>query len=295
MSDIFFKLVLGFAGGILSGLIVSGIVPQFETLFGYITDMRLLELANLNQPIFQEMIMVAPGTYHHSIIVASMVEAAAEEIGANSLLAKVSAYYHDMGKIKKPDYYIENQQHWKNRHDKLTPKMSSLVIISHVKDGCELAKKYKLGRIISDIIRQHHGTRIVTFFYEKAKNDKSMSGQSILESDFRYPGPKPQTKEAGLVLLGDIVEASSRMLKDPTPSRIKNLIRERISEILNEGQLDESELTFLDLNKISESFSMILIGIFHRRIDYPGGSQETEKDKEKGGDGDSDKKPAEKN
>ncbi|NQU03630.1 MAG: HDIG domain-containing protein [Syntrophaceae bacterium] len=267
-TDTLIKLVMGIAGGILSGIIVSGIVPFFETLFGYTTDIKLLELANLNQPIFQQMIMVAPGTYHHSIVVASMVEAAAEAINANSLLAKVSAYYHDIGKMKKPIYYIENQQNWENKHDSLTPQMSSLVIISHVKDGCALADEYKLGRPIIDIIRQHHGTSIVSYFYEKAKKDKDIAGQSTLESDFRYPGPKPLSKEAGLVLLGDVIEASSRALNDPTPSRIKNHVVTRIRQVLAEGQLDESELTLRDLSKIGESFNRILTGIFHHRIDY---------------------------
>ena len=263
------QLVMGILGGLLSGFIVSGLVPLFEFLFGYMTDIKLLELANLNQPIFQELLMTAPGTYHHSVIVASLVEAAAEEIGANSLLAKVSAYYHDIGKIKKPLYFIENQPNWKNRHDDLSPQMSSLVIISHVKDGCELAKEHNLGKAITDIIRQHHGTGLVTYFHEKAKKqNKTTSGQPILEDDFRYPGPKPQKKEAGLVLLGDIIEASSRTLTNPTPARIKNLVNTRIQQVVEEGQLDDSELTFRDLRKIAETFTRILTGIFHRRIEY---------------------------
>ncbi|MBW2638162.1 MAG: HDIG domain-containing protein, partial [Deltaproteobacteria bacterium] len=286
--DTLFKLAMGFLGGIFAGVIVSGVVPLFESIFRYTTDIKLLELANLNQPVFQRMIMVAPGTYHHSIVVASMVEAAAEVIGASSLLAKVSAYYHDMGKMRKPQYYIENQRKWENRHDKLTPKMSSLVIISHVKDGWELAKEYKLGRALTDIIKQHHGTRLAVYFYEKAKKAKNPSCNQVLESDYRYPGPKPQTKEAGLVLLGDVIEASSRTLKDPTPSRIKTLVEKRIREVIDDGQLDESELTFSDLNKIAESFIMILNGIFHHRIEYSDEEHTGEKD------ADSDKKPARK-
>jgi len=262
------RLVMGILGGILSGFIVSGLVPLFESLFGYTTDIKLLELANLNQPIFQELLMMAPGTYHHSVIVASLVEAAAEEIGANSLLAKVSAYYHDVGKMKKPLYFIENQPNWKNRHDDLSPQMSSLVIISHVKDGCELAREHNLGKAITDIIRQHHGTGLVSYFHEKAKKECKGSGQSVLEGDFRYPGPKPQKKEAGLVLLGDVIEASSRTLTNPTPARIKNLVDNRIQQIVEEGQLDESDLTFRDLRKIGETFTRILTGIFHRRIEY---------------------------
>lgn len=259
----------GFLGGLLSALIVAGIAPLLESLFGYTTTNKLLELANLNQPLLQRMIVESPGTYQHSIIVSSLVEAAAEAIGANSLLAKVSAYYHDIGKLTKPLYFIENQQNWKNKHDKLSPKMSSLVIISHVKDGCDLARRYKIGRTITDIIRQHHGTSIVGFFYEKAQKDKDPSVRSIPESDFRYPGPKPQTKEAGLVLLGDVVEASSRTLTDPTPSRIKNLVQTRIKQVYTDGQLDNCELTLRDLNRIAEVFERTLIAIFHQRIDYP--------------------------
>jgi putative nucleotidyltransferase with HDIG domain len=215
------------------------------------------------------MMMEAPGTYNHSVVVASLVEAAAEAIGANPLLAKVSAYYHDIGKLKKPLYFIENQRNGDNRHDKLSPKMSSLVIISHVKDGCEIAQQVKLGREISDIIREHHGTGLVSFFYDKAKKDKDPSISSLPETDFRYPGPKPQTKEAGLVLLGDVLEASSRTLSNPTPARISNLVHDRIEKVFMDGQLDECELTMRDLSKIAEIFNRILNGIFHHRVDYP--------------------------
>ena len=269
MTDTLFSLLMGAIGGILSAAIASSIIPLFESIFGYTTDIKLLELANLNQPVFQQMIMVAPGTYHHSVVVASMVEAAAEAINANSLLAKVGAYYHDIGKMKKSLYFIENQNDMVNKLDKLSPKMSSLVIISHVKEGCELAKKYKLGKEITDIIRQHHGTRKVGYFYEKAQQNKDPSARSIPEDEFRYPGPKPKTKEAGLVLLGDVIEASSRVLKNPTPSRIKSLVVDRINQVLMEGELNESDLTFHDLSKITDSFTRILNGIFHHRIDYP--------------------------
>lgn len=263
------KLVMGFIGGIVTGILVAGITPLFESAFGFITDIKLLELSNLNQPLFQRMIIEAPGTYHHSIIVSSLTEAAAEAIGANSLLVKVSSYYHDIGKLTKPQYFIENQQNQENKHDKLSPKMSGLIIISHVKDGCELAAQAKLGRQIINIIRQHHGTSIVSYFYDKAKKDKDESIRSLSESDFRYPGPKPQTKEAGLIMLGDVVEASSRTLTNPTPARIKSLVRERIEGIYMDGQLDECELTLSNLNTIAETFTKILTGIFHHRVDYP--------------------------
>lgn len=292
-ADTLIKMLMGALGGMLSGMIVAGITPVFEALFGYTTDIKLLELANLNQPLLQKLIVEAPGTYHHSIIVASMVEAAAEAINANSLLAKVSAYYHDIGKLTKPLYFIENQQGWKNKHDKLSPKMSSLVIISHVKDGCELAQKYKLGQAITDIIRQHHGMSIVSYFYEKAQKDKDPSIRSIPESEFRYPGPKPQTKEAGLVMLGDVIEASSRTLSDPTPSRIRNLVQSRVKQIFSDGQLDECELTLRDVNSISESFVRTLTGIFHQRIEYTEPAARSAGKRENNGY--SDHKPAEKN
>ncbi|HUN53896.1 MAG TPA: HDIG domain-containing protein [Smithella sp.] len=272
-NDLLLRLIMGFAGGIITGVLVAGITPVFESLFDFITDIKLLELANLNQPLFQRMIIEAPGTYHHSIIVSSLVEAAAEAIGANSLLVKVSSYYHDIGKLKKPQYFIENQISSENKHDKLSPKMSGLIITSHVKDGCELASEAKLGKQITNIIKQHHGTSIVSYFYDKAKKDKDESIRSLSEADFRYPGPKPQTKEAGLIMLGDVIEASSRTLSNPTPARIRSLVRERIEGIYMDGQLDECELTLSNLNTIAETFTKILTGIFHHRVDYPEAAQ----------------------
>ncbi len=271
-NDLLIRLVMGVLGGMITAVLVAGFTPVFESLFGFITYIKLLELANLNQPLFQRMIIDAPGTYHHSIIVASLVEAAAETIGANSLLAKVSAYYHDIGKLSKPHYFIENQPGYDNRHDKLSPKMSSLIIISHVKEGCELASSVKLGQPIINIIREHHGTSLVSYFFDKAKKDKDESIRSLTESDFRYPGPKPQTKEAGLVMLGDVIEASSRTLTNPTPARIRSLVRERIERIYEDGQLDDCELTLKNLNMIAETFTRILLGIFHHRVDYPEGA-----------------------
>ncbi|OPY10139.1 MAG: hypothetical protein A4E66_01628 [Syntrophus sp. PtaB.Bin001] len=291
--ELLIRLAMGMAGGLVSGILVAGLTPLFETIFKYTTDIKLLELANLNQPIFQRMMMEAPGTYHHSVVVASLVEAAAEAIGANPLLAKVSAYYHDIGKLKKPLYFIENQRNGENKHDKLSPKMSSLVIISHVKDGCEIAQQAKLGKEITNIIREHHGTGLVSFFYEKAKKDKDSSISSLPETDFRYPGPKPQTKEAGLVLLGDVLEASSRALSNPTPARITSLVRDRIEKIFTDGQLDECELTMRDLSKIAEIFTRILNGIFHHRIDYPEHANR-EMNLRKDSNGNIDQKPTEK-
>jgi len=262
-------VVMGFLGGLLASLMVLGMAPIIESLFGYTTDIKLLEMANLDHPLLKDLVLQAPGTYHHSIIVGSLVEAGAKSIAANPLLARVSAYYHDIGKLKKPLYFIENVGGMENKHDHLTPTMSSLILSSHVKDGVELAHENRLGERIIHIIQQHHGTSLITYFYQKAKEKENPAMDSIDERDFRYPGPKPQTKEAGIVMLADAVEAASRALTDPTPSRIKGLVQRIINNIFLDGQLEECELTLKDLQKIEESFSLILNAIFHRRIDYP--------------------------
>jgi putative nucleotidyltransferase with HDIG domain len=262
----------GFIGGILAGVIATGILPLIEMAFGFTTDIKLLELANLDQPLFRDFMVRSPGSYHHSVIIGNMVEATAKAVQANPLLARVSAYYHDIGKMKKPLYFIENQRGPENRHEKLAPSMSSLVLISHVKDGVELARKYKLGQEIIDIIQQHHGTSLISFFYHKAKERMLQKGDKsteIKEEDFRYPGPKPQTKEAGLVMLADIVEAASRSLKDPTPARIQGMVQTIINKAFSDGQLDECELTLKDLHEIAKSFNTTLSGIFHHRVQYP--------------------------
>ncbi|UCF84721.1 MAG: HDIG domain-containing protein [Desulfobacteraceae bacterium] len=261
-----------FMGGILVGVIATGILPLFEMSFGFTTDIKLLELANLDQPLLKELMVQSPGTYHHSVIVSNMVEATAKAVKANPLLSKVAAYYHDIGKMRKPLYFIENQRANQNRHEKLAPSMSSLILISHVKDGVELAKKHRLGSEIIDIIRQHHGTSLITFFYEKAKEQREKKGgkfHQAKEEDFRYPGPKPQTKEAGLVMLADAVEAASRTLVDPTVSRIQGMVQKIINKVFSDGQLDECELTLKDLHEIAKSFNKTLSGIFHHRVEYP--------------------------
>lgn len=255
--------------GIISAGFVSGFVPVIETLFQYTTDIKLLELANLNSPILRELMIKAPGTYHHSVIVGNLVEAAAESINANPLLARVAAYYHDIGKASKAHYFIENQAGEENRHDKLAPSMSALILISHIREGAELAKERRIGQQIIDIIRQHHGTALIKYFYERAKTQADASGQIIDEKDFRYPGPKPQTREAGIVMLADCVEAASRTLVNPTPDRIQGMVQKLINNVFIEGQLDECELTLKNLHEIARSFNRILNGIFHHRIDYP--------------------------
>jgi putative nucleotidyltransferase with HDIG domain len=255
-----------FLGGIGAGIVTAGLAPLVEIAFGYTTDISLLELANLDRPILRKLMLEAPGTYHHSVIVGSLVEAAASEIGANHLLAKVCGYYHDIGKVKKPLYFIENQKTGKNKHDKLAPSMSSLILIAHVKDGVEIARENKLGLVIIDTIRQHHGSSLIKYFFEKARQRRGEDAVNI--GDFRYPGPKPQTREAGLVMLADVVEAASRTLENPTPSRIQGLVQNLINHIFSDGQLDECELTLKDLHKIARSFNQILNGIHHHRIEY---------------------------
>jgi putative nucleotidyltransferase with HDIG domain len=265
-----FDATVAFWGGISAGIITAGMAPVVEMLFHYTTDITLLELANLDRPILRRLMLEAPGTYHHSVVVGSLVEAAAAEIGANPILAKVSGYYHDIGKLKQPLYFIENQSDGYNRHDKLAPSMSALILIAHVKNGMELARKNKLGQVIIDTIQQHHGTSTISYFYEKAKKVKGEEAVKI--DDFRYPGPRPQTREAGLVMLADVVEAASRTLENPTPSRIQGLVQNLINKIFSDGQLNHCELTLRDLHRIANSFNKILNGIHHHRIEYHEGA-----------------------
>jgi putative nucleotidyltransferase with HDIG domain len=265
-TDLVWTSSFAFLGGMGSGVVAAGVVPLVEIAFGYTTDITLLELANLDRPILRQLMIEAPGTYHHSVIVGSMVEAAAVEIEANPLLAKVTGYYHDIGKIRKPQYFIENQRNGKNKHDKLAPSMSSLILVSHIKEGVEIGREHKLGKVIIDGIRSHHGTSLIRYFYEKAKLLKGED--AVKEEDFRYPGPKPRTREAALVMLADVVEAASRTLENPTPARLKGLVKSLMDRILSDGQLDECEITLKELHKIASSFNAILNGIHHHRIEY---------------------------
>ena len=267
-NDLLIGEVFALGGGVLTGILALGLTPIMESLFSYSSNIRLLELLNLDQPVLKDLMLIAPGTYHHSMVVGQMVEAAAETIGANPMLAKAAAFYHDIGKIKKPNYFVENQTSGENKHEKLAPSMSSLILISHVKDGVDLARKHRLGENIADIIRQHHGTNLISYFFHKAKTQAAKPNQVKME-DYRYPGPRPQTKEAGLVLLADQVEAASRTLTDPTPARIQGMVQKIINNVFADGQLDECELTLKDLHHIARSFNKILSGIFHQRIQYP--------------------------
>lgn len=272
-------LVFAFSGGIVAAVLASGAIPLLESLFQYTTDIKLLEMTNLNSPVLRELMVRAPGTYHHSVVVGNLVEAAAEAINANPLLARVAAYYHDIGKISKAQYFVENQSGGENRHDKLSPSMSALILIAHVKEGGELARQHRLGQPIAEIIRQSHGTALIKYFYQKAV-EQAPQGQVVDEHEFRYPGPKPQTREAGLVMLADAVEAASRTLADASPARIQGMVQKIINNIFIDGQLDECELTLKNLHEIAWSFNQILAGIHHQRIDYP---QPAFKEKSPGG------------
>lgn len=261
--------------GIIVVTLVSALLPLFEYFFKITTDISLLELLDLNQPLMRDLLVEAPGTYHHSIIVGNLAESAAEAVGVNPLLARVSAYYHDIGKIKMPDYFIENQIATLSKHDKLAPRMSSLILLSHVKEGVELAKKHNLPPVVIDIIQQHHGTSVQTFFYQKAKeqNDRITP---LSEEDFRYPGPKPQSRVAALVLMADAVEAASRVLTDTSPARVSILVEKIINHCFIDGQLDNCELSFKDIREIRSNFVYLLTSMYHKRINYPGFDMEHE-------------------
>ncbi len=256
------------ANGVAASIIVLGILPIFEYLFGTVTNISLLELADFNHPLLQRMILEAPGTYHHSLVVGNLSEAACQAIGANALLARIGAYYHDIGKIEKPEYFSENQGLDQSKHDILSPTISKLVIINHVKDGTELAKKYRLNDKIIDFIQQHHGNSLIYFFYRRAL-ENSEEDQEVKEEGFRYSGPKPNTKETAIVLLADSVEAATRAMKDPTPAKIEELVHKVINNKFIDGQLDECDLKLKDLEKIAKVFIRILGGIYHTRVSYP--------------------------
>ncbi|CCK79285.1 HD family phosphohydrolase [Desulfobacula toluolica] len=270
------EMMLAFCGGLFSATFTVGFTPLIEILFDYTTDSKFLEFSNLDRPLIKKLMIEAPGTYNHSIIVATLAEAAASAIDAGTLKAKVMGYYHDIGKLDKTLYFIENQADGKNRHDKLSPSMSALVLIGHVKKGVELAKKYKLGNEIIEGIIQHHGTSLIKYFYQKSLNS---GNDTVKEEDFRYPGPKPQTREAGIVMLADVVEAAVRALERPTPARIQGRVKELINDIFADGQLEECELTLKDLHQIAKSFNNILTSIYHSRIEYPDKAQEKKNEK----------------
>ncbi len=276
LAPILKDAILAACGGFTAGVITAGLTPVMEMLFNFTTEIKMLELSNLDQPLMKRLMVEAPGTYNHSIIVASLSEAAASAIGASTLKARICAYYHDVGKLDKPLYFIENQTDGKNRHDKLSPSMSALILIQHVKKGVAFAKEQKLGSDIVDTIRQHHGTSLIRYFYNKSI--KLNGEDAVKESDFRYPGPKPQTREAGIVMLADVVEAALRTLERPTPARIQGRVQDLINAIFADGQLEECELTLKDLHQIAGSFNKILTGLYHHRIEYSDKPQENKKE-----------------
>ena len=257
-----------FLNGIISSIIVLGTLPVFEYLFNTATNISLLELADFHHPLMQRLIQEAPGTYHHSLIVGNLSENAAQAIGANALLSRIGAYYHDIGKLQKPEYFSENQFREENKHGELTPTMSKLVIMNHVKEGVELAEKYRLSPPLIDFIQQHHGNSLVYYFYRRALENIE-EDEDVKEEGFRYPGPKPDSKETAIVLLADSVEAAGRTLKEPTPAKIEELVHKIINNKFIDGQLDECELTLKDLEKISAVFIRLLCGIYHNRASYP--------------------------
>lgn len=259
----------GFLNGLISAFLTLGLLPFFEHAFRLVTNISLLELSDLNHPLLRQLLTKAPGTYHHSLIVSQLAEQAAEAIGVNALLARVGAYFHDIGKMEKPQYFSENineKKKKKSKHEKLSPSMSSLIIINHVKIGVELARKYKLPQAIIDFIEQHHGTSLVYFFYHKALEKAT---EDIKEEQFRYSGPKPQSKETATVLLADAVEAASRTLSEATPAKVKRLVLQIIDAKFMEGELDECDLTLKNLHTIASVFTRILTSIYHTRVEYP--------------------------
>ena len=274
--------------GILTATIVGGVLPMIEHMFRITTDISWLEASDLNHPLLRRMTIEAPGTYHHSLVVANLAEAAAEAVGANGTLCRVCSYFHDVGKLVKPDYFTENMNFERNPHDDLAPTMSALIIIAHVKEGVDLALKHNLNHRIVDIIQEHHGTSLVYYFYKRAlqQQEDARAGGKIMnmreddipevrEESFRYPGPKPQTKESAIISLADMVESASRSIEKPTPQKIEQLVTDLIAQRIADKQLDESDLTLAELNTIAERFRFTLMTMLHTRIAYPKAESKT--------------------
>src|SRR6056297_2172040 len=267
--ELIWSIVMGVLNGIFVAILANGLLPYLESIFNLTSSVKLLELSNPSHPLLKRLLVEAPGTYHHSIIVGNLAENAADKIGADSLLTRVGAYFHDIGKLKRPYFFSDNQFGGENPHDKISPNLSSLIIKSHVKDGLEMAEKHNLPRAVKDIIEQHQGTGLISFFYEEAVKESKHG--NINESDFRYDGPKPQSKEAALIMLADTVEAAvrSKNFNKNNHNRIEIFVKELIKEKLNDGQLEESSLTLKELDLIADSFVQILTGIYHQRVEYP--------------------------
>jgi putative nucleotidyltransferase with HDIG domain len=270
MVQMSFDLVCALAGGLLVTAVASFALPILEWALGITTDIKLVELSNTNLPLLRRLAFEAPGTFQHSLMVANLAKEGCEAIGADPVLAYAAGLYHDVGKVLRPDYFIENQRPGHNRHDKLLPSMSALILVNHVKDGVELAREHNLPQAIEDGILQHHGTRLIKYFYTKAQEQKDPDATDVTEESYRYPGPAPQTKVMGVLMLADTVEAASRTLVEPSTVKIRGLIRTIFDDCLQDGQLDATDLTLSDLRNVGESFNRVLSNIFHQRIDYPG-------------------------
>lgn len=273
---VFSRWWMGFANGLMSMVVVLGLVPVLESFFGVSSSAKLQEILNPTHPLLQKVIREAPGTYHHSVNVAHLAEAAAREVGADPILAKAASYYHDLGKTKRPYFFIENQVPGVNYHDNLSPHLSRLIIHSHTRDGVEIAKPYNLPKGITDVMLQHHGTDVVAFFYHRARDSQAENDPEVVRDDFRYAGPKPQTREAAIVMICDAVEAASRTLRKPTSTNIEALVTKIINDRFNDQQFDESNLTRRDMDLIKERVSKTLLHMFHNRISYPEGVQPSE-------------------
>ena len=265
LSELSFYAIAAITSGVLSGALTIGLLPFFETAFGILSDIRLIELSNPNHPLLKRVLTETPGTYHHSVMVANLADAACESIGANGLLARVGCYYHDIGKTVRPEYFIENQHTEKNPHDFLPPEKSRDIIISHATDGARLLEKNKMPAEIVAIAKQHHGTSLLKFFVFKARE----LGDDVNEEAYRYPGPKPQTKEIAIISIADSVEAAVRSMKEPTSEKISSLVRSIIADKLNDGQFDECDISMKELKKVEKAICETLNGMFHNRIEYP--------------------------
>jgi putative nucleotidyltransferase with HDIG domain len=271
------EVVMGLLGGVLGAALAYLLLPVLESAFGFITVSKLLELTNSELPVFRQMSQEAPGSYHHSLVVATLAEKGAEELGLDTLLVKAGALYHDIGKTKMPEYFIENRSRESDLHKDLTPAMSTLVIINHVKEGAEIARRMKLPRALREIIEQHHGNSLVRYFYNKAKQTYDPEQQKIGEESYRYPGPPPRTKEAALVMLADSVEAASRSLRSPTKDNLKRVITDIFNTYLQDGQLDDCDFSLRELRAVASAFLTILFAIYHPRVEYPGFEFEVKK------------------
>ncbi len=268
--DFLYDGVAGVVGGLTVSMAVALFLPVFEHVFSVVTDIRLLELSNQNLPLLRSLALEAPGSYQHSLMLGHLAEAAAEAIGADSLLARVSGYYHDIGKTRMPDYFIENQPKGFNRHDRLEPSMSALIIAAHVKEGVEMAEKARLPEPIVTAIREHHGTKLIRYFYQKAVAKAEPAQTTVQEIDYRYPGPKPSTRILGILMIADAVEAASRTLIEPTSAKIRAMVQVIVDDCLRDGQFDECDLTMRDLSIIVDTLEHTVSTVFHHRIDYPG-------------------------